>query len=73
MCCLRSQWQLQQPVLLVWICIIYHLSVTHYKCPYDAQMIWNKSALGSVLTPSTSNRNITVTLLDTETSRLIVK
>ena len=34
---------------------------------------WNKSALGSVLAPGTSNRNITVTLLDMETSRLIVR
>ena len=57
-CCSRSQWQPRQPVLLVWVCINYHVSVTHYKRPYDTQMARNKSVFGSVLAPDNTVYNI---------------
>ena len=38
----------------------YHVSVTHYKRPYDAQMTRNRNALGIVLAPGASNRDNTV-------------
>ena len=43
----------------VWACINYHVSLTHYKHPYDAQMARNGSALGSVLLLGASNRGNT--------------
>ena len=38
----------------------FNVSVTNYKRPYDAEMARNRSALGSVLAPASSNRDITV-------------
>ena len=38
----------------------YHVSVTHYKRPYDAQMAQNRSTLDTVLALSASNRDNTV-------------
>ena len=34
-----------------------HVSVIHYERPYDAQMAWNRSILGSVLALGASNRD----------------
>ena len=61
-CCSRSQWQPWQPVLVVWVCINYHVSVTHYKRPYVAQMARNRSTLSSVLALGASNRDTAVFL-----------
>ena len=44
----------------MWTCINYHVSVTHYKRPYDTQIAQNTSTLGSVSAPGTSNRDNTV-------------
>ena len=46
------------------LCINYHMSVTHYKRPYDAQMARNRSALGSVLMLGASIRDSTVVNYD---------
>ena len=43
--------------LLVFACMNYHVSVTHYKFPYDTQMAQNRSALGSVLVRGASNKD----------------
>ena len=46
----------------MWACINYHVSVTHYKHPYDVQMAQNRSAIGSVLAPGASHSDNTVVL-----------
>ena len=52
---------------MVYACINYNVSVTHYKHPYDAQMAWNSSALDSVLVPGASNRDNTVSVTQRKT------
>ena len=58
--------------LLVWACINYHVSVTHYKRPYGAHISGNRSALGSVLPPGASNRDDTVGKLINKISKVTV-
>ena len=58
-CCLEFDFQ-KVDQHAVWACMNYHVSVTHYKRPYDAKLAWNRSALGSVLATGASNRDFTL-------------
>ena len=46
--------------ILGWACINYHVSVTHYKCPYDEQKARNRSAFCSVLMLGACHRDSTI-------------